>query len=158
MKHPSRRRCSATTRRGEQCRRWATRDSDPPLCVAHAGRGAGDARHPADEPGATVPGRCLHVPERKEPAHAPKLDTLSLDEEISLARICLLRVAEALEANGGLTVEQRVRLVSLIFRGVSTIARLLRDRQAVSDEDQEGWSAIVDRAMEAAAAELGVKL
>jgi hypothetical protein len=86
------------------------------------------------------------------------LDTLSLDEEISLARICLLRVAEALEANGGLTVEQRVRLVSLIFRGVSTIARLLRDRQAVSDEDQEGWSAIVDRAMEAAAAELGVKL
>ena len=32
-----------------------------------------------------------------------------------------------------LTPEQRVRLASLIFRGTSTIARLLRDRQAVAD-------------------------
>lgn len=157
MKQTSRRRCSATTRRGERCRRWATRDSDPPLCAAHAGHGVGDASHPGDEP-AAAPGHYLPAPERQEPAHSPQRDGLSLDEEISLARICLLRVAEALEANGGLTLEQRVRLVTLIFRGVSTIARLLRDRPAVSDEAREGWWAIFDRAMEAAAVELGVKL
>ncbi len=158
MEDTSRRRCSATTRRGERCRRRATHDSDPPLCTAHGDRGAGHASHPGDEPGATAPGCSPPALEARELAEKLQGNTLSLDQEISMARICLLRVAEALEANGGLTLEQRVRLASLIFRGTSTIARLVRDRHAVSDDVREACWTAVDRTLEAVGAELEEQL
>jgi hypothetical protein len=67
-------------------------------------------------------------------------------------------VAEALKANGKLTPEQRIRLATLIFRGASTIARLLRDRQAVSGEVGDSLTAAIGQAVDEAAVALGVKL
>jgi hypothetical protein len=147
---PPLRKCGATTRRGAPCRRWATRSSSPPRCPAH------DARPAADET-ETAPGFYLAALLPQELDQALRQSDLSLDEEISLARVCLLRLAEALKANGSLTPEQRIRLASLIFRGASTIARLLRDRQAVSDEAGDSLSAAIGRAADEAASELGVE-
>ncbi|RPI58381.1 MAG: hypothetical protein EHM56_01960 [Chloroflexi bacterium] len=153
---PGQRRCSATTRRGGPCQRWATRDSDPPLCAAHAGRCAPGADPPEDEANAS---RGFYFPALlpEELDHTLRQSNLTLDEEISLARICLLRVAEALKANGKLTPEQRIRLAALIFKGASTVARLLRDRQAVSDEPGDTLSSAIGPAVDIAASELGVK-
>ena len=158
MEDTSRRRCSATTRRGERCRRRATRDSDPPLCAAHAGCGAADASPPGDEALAAAPGHCPPAPEPDPRAEPPQGDSLSLDQEIALARICLLRVAEALKANGALTLEQRIRLATLIFRGATTVARLVRDRHAVSDGVGEAYWAAIDGILDAVGAQLEVKL
>ena len=152
---PDRRRCSATTRSGEPCRRWAARDSNPPLCAAHGGCGhpaAGPARGEAGaSPGFYHPAL---LPEELEPSL--RQSKLSLDEEIALARVCLLRVAEALTANGSLTPEQRIRLAALIFRGVSTVARLLRDRQAVAGDAGDSLSSAIDQAVDEVMSGLGV--
>lgn len=145
------RKCSATTRRGAPCRRWATRASDPPLCPAHGGRQAEDETE-------VLPGSDLPAFPPEERDGRLQLGGLNLDEEIALARLCLLRVAEALEGNGRLTPEQRIRLASLIFRGTSTVARLLRDRQAVVDEAGDNLSAAVTQVVNTAASELEVEL
>ena len=149
---PGQRRCTAITRRGEPCRRWATRDSDPPLCSVHARGGM-----PEGEANAS-PGFYLPALFPEEIDGSLRQRRLTLDEEIALARVCLLRVAEALKANGKLTPEQRIQLAALIFRGASTVARLLRDRQAVSDEPADGLASAVGQALDAAARELGVEL
>ena len=147
---PQPRKCTATTRRGTPCQRWATRDSNPPLCPAHAARPhRGEAE---TEPGFYLPAL---LPEELD--HSLRQGNLNLDEEISLARLCLLRVAEALKANGKLTPEQRIRLATLIFRGASTIARLLRDRQAVSGEPADSLSSAIGHAVDNVAGELGVE-
>jgi len=153
---PGQVRCSATTRRGGPCRRWAIRDSDPPLCAAHAGQGAPGAGPSQDETNVS-PGFYVPALLPQELDHSLRQSNLTLDEEISLARICLLRVAEALKANGKLTPEQRIRLAALIFRGASTIARLLRDQQAVSEEGGDRLPAVIGQAVDEAASELGVE-
>jgi hypothetical protein len=147
---PPRRKCSATTRRGTPCRRWATRSSNPPRCPAHAAC-------PAKGEAETAPGFYLTALTPQELDHFLRPGDLTLDEEISLARACLLRVAEALKANGSLTPEQRIRLASLIFRGASTIARLLRERQAVSGEPGDSLSSAIGQALGEVARELGVE-
>ncbi len=143
------RKCTATTRRGAPCRCWATRGSNPPLCSAHA---AGAAEGQAE----ATPGLYVPVTLPQELTHSLRQANLNLDEEIALARLCLLRVAEALKANGTLTPEQRIRLASLIFRGASTIARLLRDRQAVSGEPADSLTFALGQAVDEVANELGV--
>jgi len=147
---PTPQKCTATTRRGMPCRRWATRDSDPPLCPTH------DSHPREDEPGATA-GFYLPALWPEELDRSVQQKDLTLDEEISLARVCLLRMAEALKANGNLTPEQRIRLAALIFRGASTVARLLRDRQAVSGEAGDSLSSVLNRAVDEATRELGVE-
>jgi len=153
---PGQRRCSATTRRGGPCQRWATRDSDPPLCAAHAGQCAPSA-DPSEAEAKTSRGFYFPALLPEELDHTLRQSSLTLDEEISLARICLLRVAEALKANGKLTPEQRIRLAALIFKGASTVARLLRDRQAISDEPGDGLLSAVRQAVDKAWSELGVE-
>jgi hypothetical protein len=153
---PKRRKCTATTRRGTPCRNWAKHDGDPPLCAAHTGYGALPA---ADQDKASSdPGFYVSALLPTEAGHVLPQGCLSLDEEIALARVCLLRVAEALKQNGSLTPEQRIRLATLIFRGASTIARLLRDRQAVADEAGEVPAAAISRALDEVAKVLGVEL
>jgi hypothetical protein len=153
---PASRRCSATTRRGTPCRRWATRDSDPPLCAAHGGHTSPSA--PAEGGASPGPGSCFPALLPPEPDESPPQGGLSLDEEIALARACLQRIAEALKTNGKLTPEQRIRLAALIFRGASTIARLLRDRQAVSEQEDKELSPAVAQAVAWAVAEAAREL
>ena len=82
------RKCSAMTQRGTPCRRWAVAGSEPPSCTAHGGR-------PRGEESGDTPGLCLSSPLPVELDRAPGQGEMNLDAEIAMARLCLLRVAEA---------------------------------------------------------------
>ena len=60
---------------------------------------------------------------------------ISLDEEIACARVALRRVLEFVQQDAKeLNQEQYIQVIKLIFYGTRTIARLLTERNAISDQ------------------------
>lgn len=150
--NPNARKCGATTATGRACRAWAIRQSDPPLCSAHAGHlGA-----PHGNTNAMTHGFYARAYTDQEiadlVAHAINE---SLDDEIGTARVALRRVLELLEA-GQLTADEYAKLAGLAFVGSRTIGRLLRDRRALSGESADGIADFLSSALDEVATELGI--
>jgi DNA-binding GntR family transcriptional regulator len=123
--NPNKRPCS---RPG--CRAWAMRDSDPPLCNIHAGR----ARPPRGNQNARKHGfysPMIHVADLRDLAEC--IDQLTIDSELSCARLVLRSVLGRLH---DLPVDASpadfTRLSGLVLEATRTIARLLRDRDALA--------------------------
>jgi hypothetical protein len=156
-RNPSARRCSALNPDGQPCRAWAVRGSEPPLCSAHGGHNVGAGAPPGNQNRRTHgfystafdPGEVDRVLDDDGFFH--------LDGEIACARIALRRVLAYL-ASDDLSPLDYVKVASLAFQGVRTVARLLRDNQALGGQPSSELQAAIDAALDELGAEWGIDL
>jgi hypothetical protein len=156
-RNPSARRCSALNPDGRPCRAWAIRGSDPPLCSAHAGRNVGAGAPPGNQ-NRRSHGFYATAFDPGEVAAALDDDTFfALQSEIACARIALRRVLAYLVSDD-LPPLDYLKVAALAFQGVRTIARLLRDNQALGGQPSSELQAAIDSALDELGAEWGIDL
>ena len=144
------RRCTARTRTGDACRAWAIRGSEPPRCAGHAGACAPARKH-------GFYARTFSPDELDDLAVYGA--ELGLDDEISVARVALQRVFAFLSRDPDrLDPGEYVRAAELAFKGARTVARLLRDREALTGSSAAELDRIVDQALDLLSAEWGIEL
>ena len=149
-RNPDKRRCTHTTARGQPCRAYAVRDSDPPTCATH-GRltvGAGAPQHNQNRRTHGFYSRALAPDEIDDLIFYA--DDLSLDDEIACARVSLRRILTALNEldNGRNQPQAFARYIALALQATRTIARLLRDNRAISGEAADGLCGAIGQALD----------
>ena len=162
-------RCSHTTASGKSCRAYAVAGTEPPACAAHAGRNAG-AGAPTHNQNRATHGFYSRVLRPDEIADlVTYADDLSLDDEIACARVALRRVLALLTTDTvspfedpanqqRLTATDYARLAALALAGTRTVAKLLRDKRALSGEAADGISGAIAQALDELSTEWGVEL
>ena len=132
---PEDRRCTAQLPGGRRCPTWAVRDEDPPLCATHSGRAGFKPGHrhrvthglyisrlsPEDLAG--IEADCKALQEGR----------LTLDEELYACRWLVQQLAIATQPDRmkTLSVKQIERYVNGIFRGLETIAIILKAKRKI---------------------------
>ena len=150
-------RCTAQTARGSPCKAWAKSGTDPPRCVRHL-----------EQP---APGHTSFYAASLKPDELSDLftyaDDLTLDDEIACARVVLRRLLALLDAptitdpNGDshpLAPPDLARLFGLSLQATRTIARLLRDKRALTGEAADGISGAIAQALDELSTEWGIEL
>jgi hypothetical protein len=154
--------CSHTTTQGKPCRAWAMPGTDPPACSAHAGRNVG-----AGAPAGNVNRRAhgFYSPALTEEELADLVaaaDDLTLDDEIACARVLLRRIMRSLDINPDpetpLSIDDLHKLTSLALQAARTIARLLRDKRAISGEAADGIAGAIGQALDELANQWGLEI
>ncbi|MBC7224183.1 MAG: hypothetical protein H5T59_07920 [Anaerolineae bacterium] len=136
-RNPHKRRCTYPG-----CRAWAMRGQD--RCWAHRGRPESPVPAPAREP----PGLYADAFAPEDLARlAPLLDRLSLDDEIWMVRMINDRLLQRLQ-EGPVDDELLVRLARLLYQGAGQVARLLRDRRAITGDAEEGFAQAMGRVLD----------
>ena len=140
--------CGHTTARGQPCRAWAVKGSDPPACSAHAGHARGGA--PSANQNARTHGFYARTLSQQEMGDLVFYAAdMTLDDEIACARIALRRALEFVRQDSeNLGREQYLRAADLIFHGTRTVARLLRDRHILSIESDGGISDFINQVLD----------
>ena len=152
------RHCSHRKPDGTPCRAWAIRGSDPPTCASHARRARGGA--PPGNTNAATHGFYSPVLRPDELADLVACaDDITLDDEIALARVILRRLAGMLIAPpDALEPADTARLASLALQATRTIARLLRDKRALSGDAADGIAGAISQALDELSSEWGIDL
>jgi hypothetical protein len=153
-RNPNKRPCSFPG-----CRAWAVRDTDPPLCSAHAGRNVGAGGFPGNENRRTH-GFYASALRREELADLfSDVGVDTLEAEIICARIALRRVLAYLTSAGPeLSLLEYTRIASVAFHGARTIARLLRDNLALGVKPFDLFDAAMNEALDELSEEWGIEL
>lgn len=140
------------------CRAWAVRGSDPPLCASHTGDKQVGAP-PGNQNRRThgFYGRYIH---RDELADLVNLaDDWSLEGEVAIARVALRRLLSFLARPDDLSPLDYARLAGVAFRGVGTVARLLKEHHTLAQATRtDDWSRAIDAALDELSEEWGVEL
>jgi hypothetical protein len=160
------RRCSHTTARGQPCRAWALRDSDPPTCSTHARRpfeagpdGARTAGAPPGNQNSVTHGFYANALSRQEVADVMKtLGLPTLEPEIACARVALRRVFAFLNNPAELSAREQARLVSIAFNGARTVARLLREHYAIVGKPPTELAQAINEALDSLSEEWDIPL
>ena len=163
-RNPDKKKCSVS-----DCRAWAMRGSDPPLCASHSpglacpesGRGVGA---PVGNRNALTHGfyaSTLH-PDDLATLDEDAIDT-TLDDEILIIRLALRRLQRMIltgQTPGPrpqrLDVHDYARFIGLTFQGTNTLSRLLRVRHDLPGNDL--WQQIMDEALDGLSEEWGIEL
>jgi hypothetical protein len=150
-RNPHARRCSEPG-----CKAWAIHGSD--LCSAHAGRTADAAGPPQDNKNAV---QHSFYSSALDPSEIADLvlcaSDLSLDDEIALARVACRRLMSAL-SGPNLAPQEAATLAAVALGGTRTVARLLRDKRALSGEAADGIAGAIASALDELSTEWGVRL
>jgi hypothetical protein len=144
------------------CKAWAVRGSDPPLCASHAGRKVGAPPGNQNRRTHGFYSRFL------EPDEAVDLiafsDDASLDDEIAITRVALNRVFQMLVSGTTpgpdpqpLAPGDYTRLVTLIFQGSGTISRLIRIKHDLARLHPDVFSDTLSEAVNQALDELSTE-
>lgn len=178
--------CTARRKDGNPCRAWAVRGSDPPRCTAH--RHLEAAAQAEATPAVLVLGHAARAKSRRafaaEQVAQPRPDAEAerdpdgfyrlaysvremtdlvqsaakgdLHDELSAARVAVRRVLQQLREE--LSPAEYARMASLIFRGTSTIAGLMRAQRHLSREASAEWAATLSKALDEVGRDKGVDL
>lgn len=137
-RNPHKRRCTYPG-----CQAWALRNAD--RCYAHR-----DRPPPVPSEAAPPPTLGLYTdafsPEDLARL-APLLERLSLDDEIWMVRMINDRLLQRLQ-EGPVDDELLVRLARLLYQGAGQVARLLRDRRAITGDAEEGFAQAMGRVLD----------
>ena len=155
-RNPDKRPCSVP-----DCRAWAVRDSDPPLCAAHIPEKTVGA--PPGNRNALVHGSYASTLHPDDPAILDEEATgSSLDGEILIIRAALRRLQQMILSGTTpgpnprrLEAAGYVRFIGLTFRGANTLSRLLR---ACYDQPDNPGERIMDEALDELSEEWGIEL
>lgn len=151
-------RCTATTKNGQQCQAYAVRGSSPLLCSAHSKRNSG-AGAPVGNQNAVKHGFYSGQFSAEELSDlVSQAQDRSLDDEIGLARVVLRRLMKYLDSGEALNVEQIRAIAPVALAGTRTVARLLKDAQALSKGTGDGVADAIAAALDELGDEWGIKL
>jgi hypothetical protein len=162
---PPRGRCLALKQDGQPCGAWATHDSmarfGVPFCAAHAREAAAELAPAAL--GAT--GRPLYG-EFFRPAELQALDAIlqaasdapSLAAEIEAARVLLRRLLALLDDPAAPSPDTLLRVAPLFLATLRTIARLVRDQQAMAPAARDTFMEVLGEALDEISEEWGIRL
>ncbi|MGC8838217.1 MAG: hypothetical protein ACP5UM_07355, partial [Anaerolineae bacterium] len=75
------------------------------------------------------------------------LEHLSLDDEFWMVRMINDRLLQRLQ-EGPVDDELLVRLARLLYQGAGQVARLLRDRRAITGDAEEGFAQAMGRVLD----------
>ena len=142
----TKRRCAATTSKGQPCQAWAVRDSDPPRCAPHGG-----GEHPVGAPAGNTNAQTHGF-------YAADPDQITINDAIAdltdkMRRLDRLMAQHEEQGNG-----QLAYLFAIYTQASSRLSRLLRDRRALSGEAADGIAGAIAQAMDELGSELGVDL
>ena len=161
--------CSFKTKAGRPCRAWAVHGSDPPACAAHLrsslgkntwGLALASDLGPRGLESAPGPGFYSRTLTDEELADLVIYAAdLSLEAEIACTRMTVRRTLEFLqERSGSMSEAEYLRATGLVFQGAHTIARLLREQQALTGGEDSRLQAIIDAALDGLSEDLGIEL
>lgn len=154
-------RCTATTKNGQQCQAYAVRRSSPPLCSVHLKKNEG-AGAPVGNQNARKHGFYGSQFSAEELSDlVEQAQDRTLGDEIALARVVLRRLMKFLDSDGGdegVSLEQVRAIAPVALAGTRTVARLLKDAQALSKGTGDGVSDAIAAALDELGDEWGVKL
>lgn len=153
--NPNKTRCSVPG-----CKAWAIRDSDPPLCGVHARRAVSPGGPPGNQHARKhgFYSRALELSELVDlVAYA---DDLTLDDEIGCARVVLRRLLEMLRslAEQDAGPADYARIAGLALQAARTVARLLRDKRALTGEAADGISGAIGDILDEVSTIMGAEL
>lgn len=84
---------------------------------------------------------------------------LTLADEIACTRVAVRRTLEFLsQGRGSLSESDYLRAAGLVFQGARTMARLLRDQQALLGDSTDRLTSIFDAALDGLSEEWGIEL
>ena len=161
---PLKLRCTQLTRAGRPCRRWAVRGSDPPTCYSHLrGVSGGDALEEVCDDRGQRTGDEGFYSSMLSPDELGDLVAyaaeLTLADEIACTRVAVRRTLEFLsQGRGSLSESDYLRAAGFVFQGARTMARLLRDQQALLGDSTDRLTAIFDAALDGLSEEWGIEL
>lgn len=119
--------CSHTTKAKQPCNAWAIRGSDPPACATHSGRAVGGA--PLGNKNALKHGFYSLQLTKEETADLMALAAeVNIEEELAICRVMLRRLMEYQRANPKLEPREMATIFQLIFKGIKTVAALVKQR------------------------------
>jgi len=163
--NPKKTQCTAVSANGRSCKAWAVRDASPPLCAAHRGStiGAGAPLGNQNRADHGFYSRILQNGELADLADLVKFsEDLSLDDEIGLVRVTLRRVMARFKLSNlerdDVANEEMIKMAGLVMAGARTIARLLRDKRALSGKAADGISGAIAQALDEMGTEYGLPL
>ena len=155
-RNPDKRPCSF-----RDCKAWAIRDSDPPLCAPHT---KGLLGAPLGNRNALTHGfyaTTLSPDDLKELDEDVFEDTL--DDEVLLLRLALCRLQRMVLTGmtpdpdpQPLNVQDYARFIGLTFQGINTLSRLLRVRQELPDNSP--FEEFINLWLDGLSEELGIEL
>ena len=157
-------RCTQLTKAGRPCRRWAVRGSDPPTCYSHLGAvSEGDALEQVRADSEQRGGEEGFYSPMLSPDELADLVAyaaeMTLADEIACTRVAVRRTLEFLsQGRGSLSESDYLRAAGLVFQGARTMARLLRDQQALLGDSTDRLTAIFDAALDGLSEEWGIEL
>ena len=147
------------------CRAWAIRGSDPPLCSAHAGRTVGAGAPPGNLNARTHGFYASAITSDELADVLTYAADTTLDSEIAITRIALRRLLTMLLTGTTpgpdprpLDAQDYARLIALAFHGSGTISRLLRTKAALPDHDPNAPPPFLAQVLDELSVEWGVKL
>ena len=137
--------CTATTTKGNPCRAWAIRGSDPPLCAPHAGL-TGAA--PGNQNALTHGFYSKQIAQNEIHALYDAAGAVGIDQEVILLRVALYRLARVIN-DPQISLAEIKTIIPLIVSTTRALAYLKRqlpdpnalDLDAALDElgQQWGW-------------------
>jgi hypothetical protein len=144
------------------CRNWAVRGSDPPLCSPHSGR----AGAPPANQNHLIHGFYATVLRSEDLADlADHAGDTALDAEIVIIRVALRRIMRMLATGLApgpdptpLDALDYARLSGLAFQGAATVCRLLRARKDLGGEQDNAFKNVMDQALAGLGEEWGIEL
>jgi hypothetical protein len=143
-------RCTRTTAAGRACKAWAVPGSDPPTCYAHGERHALLGAPPGNQ-NARKHGFYSRTLSKEELADliTYAVDP-SLNEEIACARVALRRILKVITDQEALDLhhDEHCRYIALALQATRTIARLLRDRRALSGDSADSIAGAIAQALD----------
>jgi hypothetical protein len=154
----TKRRCRAQTATGRPCNAWAVRGSDPPLCSAHS-RG----REPASVQAGKAPADTEDLPtatarESEEGGfYSTDPSEVSINDAIAGLVDKMLRLDDLIVAHEGPN-GYLIELFTIYTQASSRLARLLRDRRALSGDAADGFASAIALALDELSTEWGVEL
>ena len=155
-KPPATRRCTFTTKAGRPCQAWSVHGTDPPTCASHAKLTIG-AGAPLGNTNRLDHGFYSRQYTHQEMADLVTLsDNAGLDDEIASIRIATRRVMAHLKEE--LDPWRFERLTKLVYGGAITIARLLRTRQMLGQDQLGPFDRIIAGVLDDISSDLEVNL
>ena len=151
------RRCTATCADGSPCRAWAVHGTEPPRCAPHGG-GRAPVGAPLGNENARTHGFYLqHDPPELPEDLSPDACTIDVViEDLFRKQMRLSRYID--DRLDDLPPAELVRFCSLHAQTSSRLGKLLRDRDALTDDREDGMSRAIGQALSELGEEWGVDL
>jgi hypothetical protein len=132
--------CGAITQSGKQCKAWAIKDSDPPLCAVHAQRNVGAGAKPGNKNALKHGFYSSAMTAEERELLEESAQGMTLEDELALMRLSLRRLLKYAR-DEELPAEAYLQVMKLLFTGARAIVYCERN---IGERGSIDWDAALD--------------